>query len=237
MRLLQMLPALLLVGVACTEETPVTKDCRLVRLGDFTQFNYDSISYHTDGTIANVWRKQAGGEGRFEYRRFGNNLSIFQSTSQITNYPLCTIEFDDEGNPIARNEHGLLYERYYYQAGRLVYKTWPSKDSIVFTYADNSHNPQSRTFYRYEVDSKIWSVANTITYTFDDRPNPLQGLILPIENWNLEFYFFDNNCTGYTDGSNHFSLSYEYNNKDLPIARTLTFTGFNELRGFDYDCD
>jgi len=236
--LIQLLVLALVTSVSCTDDVPVVNaDCRLLRLGDFTSFNYDSIEYRMDGTIANVWRIQPGGMLRFEYRRNGSNIHIYQSSSQVDNYHLGTIELNEEGHPVSRREHGTVYEQYFYEGGRLKYKTWPSKDSIVFTYTDNSRNPQSRTFYHYLADSKSWIATNTVTYTFDNRPNPLKGMILPIENWNLEFYFFDSNCTGYIDGNNLFSLSYEYNSKNLPVARTLTFTGFSETRSFDYDCD
>jgi YD repeat-containing protein len=230
--------ALAITSISCTEDVGKTEQiCRLEKFGDFAQHNYDSIAYNAQGEIASVTWKQPGGNQRFDYTYAGNKISIHKTDLLVNHQLVCVIDLDTQGRPVARTEGSVTYEKYIYSGDRLDHIMWPTKDSIAFTYEGASKNPKKAEFHQYKASTKTWSKLNSTIFTFDDKANPLKGMILPVENWNLEAYFFENNRTSYASDNGNFVLTYDYNNEGYPTSRTLTFAGFNETKGFAYDCD
>jgi hypothetical protein len=225
----------LIFALSCDENEATENECVLIKYGVFNLGTYDSIAYQSDGKILSVTRKQPGGNEFYNYQYESNTISIFRSNLLESNKLVCQIDLDQNKRPISRKEESIVYEEYFYDSDKLAYTILLSGDSISFTYNQSSPNPVSSSYYQYSAAIDSRTHLHTTQFTFDEKKNPLKGLIIPIENWNLERYFFENNRTSYSVNGNSFTLTFTYTN-DYPKTQLLNFTGFTELTEFDYGC-
>jgi hypothetical protein len=223
--------------MSCSEEE-AAKTCTLQRL-NVNPLSYHLIDYNADGTIAAVTLNFPGGKfEQFDYLYTSNKISIYKTTVEIASELAFEVGLDLQGLPSYRKQGNTVQERYIYDAtGKLDHIMRANKDSIVFTYNEKNKNPEKSEFFQYNKTSKAWSKLNTITYTFNKKPNFFKGLIMPIENWDINLFFYETNLTSYTDNGDTYNLSYTYNVDGLPISRTLTSKWYTESWSFGYDCD
>ena len=233
---------MLSVMYSCSNEiaSPMQTGCKLLQYGDFELYNYDSIVYDANGIIDKVYKKQPGGNQEYNYIFGVDKLQIFKSDLGVQNELVAEFVLSASGKPLSLVENGVITRKFYYSGDYLDYQLWPAtQDSLVYYYVMPSLNPVKVEIYRLDTNTGNWNLTNSTSCSYDDKSNPLQGLILPIENWNLEDFYFQNNRTSYLGsdpGSSPFSIEYSYNELNYPLIRTLTWNNFLEKKEFRYNC-
>jgi len=225
------------LAMSCSKDETV-KTCVLQRL-NVNPMSYHFIDYNANGSVATVTLNFPGGKfERYDYSHTSNKISLYKTAVDITGELAYEFGLDPKGLLSYRKQGNTIQERYIYDAaGKLDHIMLANKDSIVFTYNGKNKNPEKSEFFQYNETSNTWSKLNTITFTFNKKPNLFKGLILPIENWNINLYFYENNLTSYTENEDRYDLTYTYNVDGLPISRTLTSKWYTESWSFGYDCD
>jgi len=225
---------------SCSEESELKQTCVLQKVSIAEPDNYQLIEYNANGTIASVKIIFNEMESqRFDYVYASDKISIYLTDLGASHELTCEIGLDAQGRPVSRTENHIVYERYVYSNDRLDHIMWSGNDSITFSYSGTNKNPDSSDFYDYNEDDQTWTKWSTTTFTFDEHPNPLKGLILPLEtNWNIGVCFHENNRTSYSSDGDTWNLAYTYNAAGYPVSRTLTSSSqsFTETKDFTYDC-
>lgn len=217
------------------------KTCLLERVSIQSPDSYQEIHYNDDGTIASVDVIYSGTWNmRHDYAYESDKLFIYLTDLAVTDELIMEVQFDAQHRPVFRKHDDEHYEHYIYNGDRLDHIMWATNDSIVYTYNGTSKNPEKVVFYAYNSGTQTWTQGATTTLTFDDKINPLKGLILPFENsGNLELFFTENNNTSYSSDGNTWDRTYTYNDKGYPVSRTLSssLSSYTEITDFTYTCE
>jgi YD repeat-containing protein len=230
--------AMVLIIVSCSEEEDSTT-CVLQKFSIVSPDNHWLLEFNDNGTIASATSIFGGVENqRYDYSYASDKISIYLTDLLVSNQLACVIGLDAKGRPVSRTENGTLYERLIYNGDRLDHAMWQTNDSLVYRYTGGSKNPDAVDIYGYNESNQTWTHFSTTTLTYDEKPNPMKGLILPTTDWNVNGFLRENNLTSYSTDTESWYLTYTYNNEGYPVSRTLTSPSYNvsETIDFEYNC-
>ena len=231
--------AITLIIASCSEEgEPVT--CVLHNFGIVSPNDHWLLEFNENGTIASATSMYGGVKNeRYDYSYASDSVSIYLTDLVVSDQLACVIGLDMQGRPVSRSQYGRLYERLIYSVDKLAYSIFETtKDSLVYRYNDVSNNPVALDYYTYHESDQTWTYLHSTTFTYDEKPNPMKGLILPTTDWNVNGFLRENNLTSYSSSAESWYLNYTYNPEGYPVSRTLTSPsyGFTETINFEYNC-
>lgn len=162
--------------------------------GGVTNYTYDNLNRLTQlqnpsGQItgfiyddANRLTRQNNGNGTYTLHTYDDAdrvLSIFHHRSNASIISGFTYTYDNKGNRLTTNEHGVGMHTYTYDASdRLLSVNYPDGQTESFTYDAAGNRTQSirngvTTNYTYDSADRLIN-AGEATYTFDDNGNMTQ---------------------------------------------------------------
>jgi YD repeat-containing protein len=224
---------------SCSEDEQSTK-CVLLKFGLGHPNSHWVLELNGNGTVASATSVFTGTENeRYDYSYSSDKISIFLTDLSGSKQLACVIGLDGDGRPVSRTEYGKLYETLIYDGNRLDHAMWSTNDSLVYRYNSKSDNPTALDFYSYHASTKSWTLSNSTAFTYDEKINPLKGLIVPTTHWNTDAFLSENNLTSYSSNGETWNLTYTYNTHGYPVSRTLTSSvhDFSETVDFEYKCE